>query len=132
MSLINLEQKNILTQWQNREELSFPKKISLALAAFFLSTNLVLAEPNKTIWLISFESWGTAELCVNKDWKYFIQNWNAKNGSDYIYGTVIIDGKIYIVYSDSYENDLKLFLKSDIEIYRDYYKKYWNELSSAT
>ena len=60
MSLRDLEQKNILTNWQNREELSFPKKISLALAAFVLSTNLALAEPNKTIWIVNFMEWGTA------------------------------------------------------------------------
>ena len=46
MSLRDLEQKNILINWQNREELIFPKKISLALAAFVLSANLALAEPN--------------------------------------------------------------------------------------
>lgn len=124
MSLRDLEQKNILTHWQNREELSFPKKISLALAAFVLSTNLALAEPNKTIWIVNFMEWGTAELYKNNKWKFEIRNWNAENGSDYIYGTTIIDGKKYIVYSAGIEYEIEVFLETDWDLYKEYVTKY--------
>ncbi|MDD3145620.1 MAG: hypothetical protein PHV23_05965 [Candidatus Gracilibacteria bacterium] len=124
MSLIKLEQNNILIQGQNREELSFPKNISLALAAFVLSTNLALAEPNKTIGTVSFMEGGTAELYVDKNGDYQIRNGNSKNGSDFIYGTTIIEGKKYIVTSPGIGNEIEVFLEKDGELYREYYKKY--------
>jgi len=130
MSLRDLEQKDILTNWQNREELSFPKKISLALTAFVLSTNLALAEPNKTIWIVNFIEWGTAELYKDKNWNFEIRNWNAKNGSDFIYGTTIIDGKKYIVYSAWIEYDIDVFLESDWDLYKEYVAKYWIKKAS--
>lgn len=130
MSLIDLEQKNILTNLQSREEIWFSKKIGLTLAAFVLSTNLALAEPNKTIGLVKFIEWGTAELYKDKNWKFEIKNWNSKNWSEFIYGITIIDGKKYIVYSPWIEYDIEVFLESDWNLYKEYSNKYWIKKAS--
>lgn len=127
MSLRDLEQKNILTNWQNKEELSFPKKISLALTAFVLSTNLALAEPNKKIWIVSFTDWSSAELCLDKKWTYYIQNGNSKNWTEYIYWIAILNGKKYIVHSLWIDYDIDVFLEADLDLYKEYIFKYGQE-----
>lgn len=127
MSLRNLEQENILTNNDNSYRLSFWKKVSLAIWAFVLSTNLALAEPNKTISRVDFIDWWSAELYKDNKWLYQIRNWNSKNGSDFIYGTTIINGKKYIVYSLWYNHDIQVFLESDLEKYREYLTKYGEE-----
>ncbi|NVP17660.1 hypothetical protein HUU51_02990 [Candidatus Gracilibacteria bacterium] len=127
MSLRNLEQKNILTNKESSDRLSFGKKISLAIGAFVLSTNLALAEPNKTISMVDFMEGGTAELYKDKNGAYGIRNGNSKNGSDFIYGTTIINGKKYIVYSSSYDYEIEVFLETDLDLYKEYLSKYGEE-----
>jgi len=124
MSLRNLEQENILTNNDNSYRLSFWKKVSLAIWAFVLSTNLALAEPNKTISMVDFMEWWTAELYKDKNWAYGIRNWNSKNGSDFVYGTTIINGKKYIVYSSGYDHEIEVFLETDLDLYKEYLSKY--------
>jgi len=123
MSLKNLEQKNILNL-ENSGWLSFSKKVSLAISSFLLSTSLALAEPNKTISTVNFIEWGSAELYKNDNWKYEIRNGNSENGSDYIYGKTIINGKKYIVYSSWVWYDIEVFLESDSKLYKEYSDKY--------
>lgn len=122
MSLINLD-NNISREWKKRN-LDLWKRVSLALWAFVLSTNLALAEPNKTIWVVKFMEWWTAELYKDKNWDYQIRNGNFKNGSDFFYGTTIINGKKYIVYSSGYYHKIEVFLEKDWDLYREYLKKY--------
>lgn len=125
MSLTNPENSNISSESNEWKWLGFSKKVSLALWAFILSTNLALAEPNKVIWTVSFETWWTAELYIDKNWKYQIRNGNAKNGSDYVYGKSIINGESYIVFSDSIDRELEVFLERDILIYKEYVQRFW-------
>lgn len=122
MSLENLNQDN---DWINKKTgLKFSKQVSLAIWAFVLSINLSIAEPNKTIWLVDFIEWGTAELYKDKNWNYGIRNWNSKIWRDFIYGTTIINGKKYIVYSPGIWYNIDVFLESDLEVYKEYLSKY--------
>lgn len=127
MFLINLEQENILSEPNKSQWLSFSEKVWLFIWTIVLSTNLALAEPNKTIWTVSFMEGWTAELYKDENWEYQIKNWNSKNWSDHIYGTIIIDGEKYIVYSPWIWYEIEVFLEKDWELYREYYKKYWEK-----
>ncbi len=119
-----LPENNLSLGWKEKRKKSFWKEIILSIWAFVLSTNLVLAEPNKTIGIVNFLEWWTAELYKDKNWKFEVRNWNSKKWTDHIYGTTIINGKKYIVCSMWIWYDIEVFLEKDIIIYKEYLVKY--------
>lgn len=125
MSLTQLEQKNLSSKKGN---FWLTEKVSMFIWAFVLSTNLALADVVKPISVVNFRQWRTAELFLDKEGKYYIQcNNNSKTWDDFISGTTIINWKKYIVFSPWETTPIEVFLESDLEIYKEYNKKYGEE-----